>query len=124
MPNIEQVVVEAAEKLTNAVNAYGPKATELVLEAGRMAALGDIVRGAVLLAASVVCFSMVALCLKKSNKLPEYSDLEPIYSIATLLLGVIGLFVSVVAAAYLSDIFAWIGLTHPEIYLAAKLLKL
>lgn len=45
MANVEQTIVDAADKLVKAVEVYGPKATSLVLETGRVAAMQDIARG-------------------------------------------------------------------------------
>ena len=124
MANVEQTIVDAADKLVKAVEVYGPKATSLVLETGRVAAMQDIARGFAFLAVACVCFAIAVICVKKSAKLTEQDIAEPLYFIG-MMVSSFGLLFSVIGALInLVDVFAWIGLQHPEIYLAAKLLKL
>lgn len=122
MANIEQVVADAAEKLTRAVEAYGPKATELVLETGRVAALQDIVRGLVFAAVCAICVLVVILCLKKAAKISEYDERKPVLFTGALFVGLGAIASLLCTGSYLINVSAWVGLYHPEIYLATKLL--
>lgn len=123
MANVEQVVTEASEKLMKVVDAYGPKATELVMETGRIAAIQDLIWGFTFLLSFGVCVWLTALCIKKER--PTYDiDLSILLHMAAMFLGVAALGSFIGAMVNLTYTFAWVGLQHPEIYLAAKLLKL
>lgn len=124
MANVEQTIVDAADKLVKAVEVYGPKATSLVLETGRMAAMQDLARGFAFLVVAGICFSLAVVCFKKAAKAPAHDDFAVIHFIGMIVSSFALLFSVIGALINLVDVFAWIGLQHPEIYLAAKLLKL
>lgn len=122
--NIEQVITNAADKLIKAVEAYGPKATDLVLETGRIAAIQEIVSGVAFLIGFLILCRISAGCSRKIVKLPNYDDEKIVWGFAVA--------VSLASAAIclgagmvkLVNVGAWVGMWHPEIYLAAKLLNL
>lgn len=122
MANIEQVVVDAADKLMKAVDVYGPKATSLVLETGRIAATQELATGFAFAAVALVALSAAGFCLFKFLNTERYED----DGWAGGIFVCVGIFLvtAIGAFTFLVNILAWVGLTHPEIYLAAKLLKL
>lgn len=122
MANIEQVVVDAADKLIKAVDVYGPKATSLVLETGRIAAMQELATGFTFAAVALIALSAAGVCLSKFLKAERYEN----EGWAASIFACVGIFLVTALGAFtfLLNILAWVGLHHPEIYLAAKLLKL
>lgn len=124
MSNVEQTIVDAADKLIKAVEVYGPKATSLVLETGRVAAMQELVTGFAFAAGALIALSAAWIFLRKFWKINDYDDgVEAVFA-ASVISVLLGLLAVPTAVAYLTNVFAWVGLNHPEIYLAAKLLKL
>lgn len=124
MANVEQTIVDAADKLVKAVEVYGPKATSLVLETVRVAAMQDIVTGFAFAAGALIALSAAWIFLRKLWKMNAYDDgVEAVFA-ASVISVLLWLLTVLTAIAYLTSVFAWVGLQHPEIYLAAKLLKL
>lgn len=116
--SFEQVVTQAADKLLKAIEAYGPQATQLILETGRIAAMQTLVTGAVLFAigAALAFASVILIRLDDDDSfsISMASVVVPMCAIGCLIVGSISL----------CSVYAWVGLTRPEVYLAAKLLKL
>ena len=137
MATLEQTVEIAADRLIKAVDAYGPKATELVLETGRIAAAQSIVYSIVSLIIGVVLLvvgTRLAVRWFKTFKEIEkekgdryHNDEEFKYVIGTaissfaVVAGSITTFCGVVS---MFNLWMWVGLWRPELYLAVKLLKL
>lgn len=124
MANVEQTIVDAADKLVKAVEVYGPKATSLVLETGRMAAMQDLVTGFAFAAGALIALSAAWISLRRLWKMNAYDDGVEAFVAASVISVLLGLLTVPTAIVYLTNVFAWVGLNHPEIYLAAKLLKL
>jgi hypothetical protein len=124
--SIDQVVSDAADKLIQAIDAYGPKASALVLETGRMAALQEIIVGftcLVLVGLCIVAIVLGARGVSKALDADRYAE-PPVPAILVVIAGSIVGAVSLIGAlTNLINVIAWVGLTHPEIYLAAKLLR-
>ncbi len=116
---LEKIVTEAADKLVQAVETYGPKATTLVLETGRVAALQSLTPGFFWL-----LFSLSALPLAWwfNGKHKNWEDDG--WQAAALICWASSIVSFGISYVYLTNWFAWAGLWHPEIYLTAKLLKL
>lgn len=116
---LEKIVTEAADKLVQAVEAYGPKATTLVLETGRVAALQSLTPGIFWILFSI-CMLPLAWWLNSKHKNWEDDGYQFVALICIALsIGSFG-----ISYVFLTNWFAWAGLWHPEIYLTAKLLKL
>lgn len=124
MEKIDTVISQAADKLIKAVEAYGPQATELVLATGRVAALQEIVWGAAWLVILVVACAAASVCYRRSAALPKYDDGKIGWALCIAGCGIAGSISLIGAIIGLFNVFAWVGMKHPEIYLAAKLLKL
>lgn len=122
--NTEQVITAAADKLLQAIAAYGPKATEVVLETGRIAAMQEIVSGFVFLLVFLIVSTIGVFCIRKLMNLPKYDDEKVGWGFGTVSCGIIAVISLIGSLIGLVNVVAWIGIKHPEIYLATKLLKL
>ena len=117
-----QIIDKWAEKLSVAVSQYGPDATNLAIEVGRIGALNCVVGG---FAALLLATGLAALCWWLWLKVARAQDeaqlgLGLLASVVSL-----GCFACVFGALMqLSNVYAWAGIWHPEIYLAAKALNL
>jgi hypothetical protein len=116
LSKLETVAGEAAEKLMRAVEKYGPQATEITLEVGRVAAIQTIVTGIAALIAAYVGYRVAKWALAQ--------DWEGVEAIPTGVGGAIAVAGSIAGFLHLTNAFAWVGLFRPELYLAAKLLNL
>lgn len=119
------LIQQYADKISSIVKEYGPQVTQLALDIGRISAIQDLVYGglgvAILLGIAVNSI-FVFKCIKNDPGL---------HSLFNHLYVVISVFVSILFAIgggyliyKLLDIFSWVGIFHPEIYLAAKALNL
>lgn len=122
--NIEQMITDAADKMMQAVEAYGPKATELVLETGRVAAMQEIVSGFVFLLVLLIACGIGAICIRQIVNLPKYDDAKIGWSFGVGVCGIAAAIGLIGGLIGLVNMFAWVGIRHPEIYLAAKLFRL
>lgn len=116
---LEQIVTQAADKLVQAVEVYGPKATALVLETGRVAALQALTPGFFWLVFSIALLPLAWRANRKHNNWEDDG-----WQAAALICVAISVITFGVSYTFLTNWFAWVGLWHPEVYLAAKLLKL
>jgi uncharacterized membrane protein len=130
MEKFDAVISQASEKLIKAVEQYGPHATQLVLETGRVAALQSILNGvSVLIFGMLVYFLVVRPSYKKMKSdmggSGDFTNSDPLTVLGGVALGSVVTAGSIIfAISHLLNVFAWIGLSRPEIFLAAKLLKL
>lgn len=122
---LEQTITEAADKLLHAVEVYGPKATDLVLETGRVAAFQTIVAGFVFLwMLFLILYCMWCCCLRmQSYKDDNISDGPLAWGAAIGVLGLVGVVCLIGSLINLLNIFAWVGLWRPELYLASRALN-
>lgn len=132
------------EKVAEAVSAYGPKVGELAMALGRIGAAQHIAFGMILFCGFLCCFGVSLWLYKKYRKCSDIyngyyrrengsetssraeaniagdeKDVWFAFSFAPIIPAVLLLFFS---AAQLSNIYAWVGLWQPEVYLAAKAL--
>jgi len=134
---LEQTIEVAANQLIKAVETYGPKATDLVLETGRIAAAQsifysflDLIIGATLL---VVGMRLAIRWFKTAKEIEkeggerfrndEQFKCQILGGCASIVAvgGAITTFIGVISVC---NLWMWVGLWRPEIYLAAKLLNL
>lgn len=114
-----KTVTQAADKLLQAIEAYGPKATELVLATGKVAALQALTPGFFWLLMPALLIPLAFFFNKKHKSWDD--DGWQLVAIVCVFFS----FLSVAASyVYLTNWFAWVGLSRPEVYLTAKLLGL
>lgn len=112
------LVEKYADKLTDVLAQYSGPAADLALAVGRVAAIRDIVIAVALIVASGIG---AKLCIFLGKKTPEWDELA---GIPCVVVGVGSAAMAFIGGVGLLDIFAWVGMFHPEIYLAAKALGL
>lgn len=113
------------EKLSAALVQFGPQAADLALTVGRVGAVNELVSGFAALALAVVLLRYAVSPLFRKVRDAGYDDpLDPLYFCGSFFLSIVCAALLVGSAMSLTDIYAWVGLWKPEIYLAAKALKL
>ncbi len=121
---IEDTVNQAADKLIHAIEAYGPRATELALETGRWAAINNLVQAsACLIIGGTVVFVACKTLLRAIREM-NGDEVWIFAAVASVIAGIGGGGSFVVGIGGIFDMWSWVGLSHPDIYLAHKLLKL
>lgn len=126
------LVTQAANKLSEALHQYGPQAADFGLQVGRVASVQELVWGG----ASLIVF--IGICINQYLSIRyilkidfENKKTETQQGIA-MGWGVLSLFLSIIIGigtllsiwSHLFNAYAWIGLWHPEVFLAAKALNL
>jgi len=108
------------EKIGDLATQYGPQATELAMTVARVSAAQTIVIGAASIGVCYAAFKIGNWCLGilKDDELNAGAFVGAIISACCFVGGAISVFANFLNA------FAWIGLFHPEIYIAAKIMKL
>lgn len=134
MTDIAAVAAQAAEKMMQVAEKYGPGAVDLTLEVGRIAAAQTIVPGMIALVAAVFLLpkAVRSLCEANAASAAYYapggdraeSEAAGRAWLLFWICAVPSVPASLLAAFCLSNAFAWVGLFRPEVYLAAKLLNL
>lgn len=131
---LEEVAGQAAEKMMQVAEKYGPHAIDLTLEVGRLAAAQLILPGIIALMVLLYCLPKALRQLPVAQKAsaaywgPEGGRVER--QIMDSAWARFWFFVvpsvpaAIVTALCLGNASAWVGLFRPEIYLAAKLLNL
>jgi hypothetical protein len=126
---IEDTINQAADKLVHAIEVYGPKATELALETGRMSALNEIIQStSAFLVGGALLFGSYKVIRTAFRKVEvEKVDEDGPWIAAGIIAGFIGVGATIalfVGFFSLLDVWPWVGISHPDIYLAHKMLKL
>lgn len=121
---LETTIDAAAQKLIEAAEKFGPQATDTLLATGRVIAQRDLylsfLQGGLALSLLTVFLFMTAVIFKR---VAEDKDYIP----ALLGSGFMCCAMAIVlinALFWLCDPVLWVGLSRPEVYLAAKALKL
>jgi hypothetical protein len=130
----------AATKFSEVVATYGPKAAEMTLALGKVAALKDLVTAGVGVAGGGALLIWVTRPLVKMGLEEVKNPTGPLYSYRTereasegkMILSILGSIASGFSGALLVGInmvsllnpILWISLARPELYLAAKALNL
>lgn len=113
-----------ASKIEEILEEYGPDAVELTEQVGRVGAIDDLVPGLVALIIaifSVISFAWVAKRAKRADEEEDASIVGPCV-FAGMIAFVASLVSLIVTFGELVDVWAWVGLAHPEVWLASKML--
>lgn len=128
---IDDVITKAADQISSAVEKYGPQAVDFSRELGRLAAGQQILFGIGSLLVAALIYWLIALPLHRKIKAdwPEgetdvFDAIEPPVGIGWFFAHLAVVIFCIGGIYDLLNIFAWVGLWRPEIYLAAKFLRL
>lgn len=116
---LEDTIDHAANSIMKAVEAYGPQATNLVLETGRIAAINQLTLAGLLLVLAIPLM-ILGFCFNAKHKNWDSDG----WQLAAIAVWMGSSMLTIGAVIRLADAYVWVGLWHPEIYLAAKLLHL
>ncbi len=119
---------EFAVSVIDAVEKYSPEAAQLALEVGRIEAIQEVVLCVVLILGSTLAFFMskglMKIAVKKEAEREERSlasDAEIGATVGSIISGAISLILFVCFIFNLINVPAWVGMWHPEVYLAHRL---
>jgi hypothetical protein len=116
-----------ASQLGDALHKYGPDAAQLALAIGRVGAIQTVGSGlicaaiAVAAAKAVVKFVTIGRGIKDPDK--EFGYVMTL-AVGGAVIGIAGFACAISAIVYLTNLYAWVGMFNPAIYLAAKALNL
>lgn len=115
---MEEKFLEYLTKLENALTEYGPQAAELTLEVARVGAIQTVLIGVVCLIL-FVCGSFVA-----HKSMAKVFVEEDGSAVLPACIGImVAIFSSAPAFMYITNLYAWIGMFRPEIYLISKAIQ-
>ena len=115
------IIDKVAGALEKATTSHGPQAVELALEVGRMAAIRDVVSGFV----GAVGFGVLVLWLYRRLTVhigdhDDFFDSNPILVIGGGITLILAGMICIINISELTKIHAWVGMFHPEVYLAYR----
>lgn len=122
-------LVEAVSTaLANAAEKYGPKATELTLESARILAAQDLVRPAIGTFFGLCILSFGLLLFRHGWKINDASDRTwkrpgDVFEIVGVFSIAFSFFVLLLSVCNLIDIRSWVGLWHPDLYIATGIVE-
>ena len=126
---IDDAVAGAADKLIQAIEKFGPQAVGFSMDLGRIAAVQSLLWGVASLAMALLTWRFAArpLLAKIRSDIGEHGEIFDTDPITFFGCGATHVFAGLFlldAVVKLANIFAWVGLVRPELYLAAHFLKL
>lgn len=122
---MDQVFDKYLEKLSAALEQFGPHSAELAIAVGRIGAAERVLWGFILAALAVaLLWGALLPLLRKLRTAQIDDDSTAVYFAGALIAGTVCFFLFGQALSNLTDLYAWAGLWRPEVYLAAKALKL
>lgn len=122
--SLETAVDAVAQKLIDVVAKVGPQATETVLATGSVLAKRDLylsfLQGGISLLFLIVCGVVIPYLWRIADNDEEFVPIC-LFAIGGALVSAFFLIHSIF---WIADPVLWMGLSHPEVYLAVKALKL
>lgn len=117
-----------ADKLGEVISQYGPDAADMALELGRIGAIHVIASGvgnAVVSAGLAYVVFRLGIVVRDENKKDIFKQRDGVLVggfIGGAIAAVGSVLAGAVAISQISNVYAWVGLFRPEIFLAAKAL--
>ncbi len=122
-PNIEKQAVEFLRRINDALDVAegaAPHTWELLLQSVRVEAIGDLITGTLWLMFGLITLALSIYGMQKAKTDGEISVIVSLF----IVFGVGPVFISL---SFLADIWTWVGITNPELWIAneatSKLLK-
>lgn len=123
MDQMQHGAAMIAKQMQELAKQYGPKVVDAALIVARIDAIQILVLGFCWLIGLIICVSWVVYCIKRNTELKNRSDGGwLVVAFTTGLFPALCCCVGVVT--YLFNVFAWAGVFHPEIWIAAKVMHL
>ena len=125
--NVIDKAMVGAEKLAQAlqrmVEAYGSDAIDLALNVARIDAFSHLVPGSVCAVVATALFFFFRFAAKKWDE--DYASQTGHYKhsswdVPTIISALLGTVLSVIAVAFLFNIWAWVGIFYPELWIVKK----
>ena len=122
-------IEDKAVEIISQLQALGPQITDLALQTARVGALGTIVWGAVFSTAAIFAWRVIARRVWPWALQREGLDFSARvdreigggFALAFSIFG--ATLLTVGALINITNLYAWIGIWHPEIYLASKVIS-
>lgn len=122
--SLEIAVDAAAQKLIDVVAKVGPQATETLLATGSVLAKRDLylsfLQGGIALLCLFACGVVIPYLWRRAD---DEEDFVPVCLFA-IVGALVSAFFLINSIFWIADPVLWVGLSHPEVYLAVKALKL
>lgn len=122
MEQVTDLVREFAGKLSDLASQYAQPAWELALVTARVGALNELMPAIVSLFASIVAAYVSLFAYKKCDNI-DYT-LRELFVTVSILSGFLSALLCVLFFLTIGNVYAWVGLFYPEVWLAYKLLGL
>lgn len=119
---LEEKLIEAADKLMNLAEQYGPDTVDLVLASARVSGINDMVSGVVAVAVLLLSLHFCRKIWRARLKGKEDWDALVGWAVGAIWLGILASVASVVSIVYLTDAWTWTAIIEPKIYIAHKVL--
>lgn len=108
-----------ADQLQELAKQYGPDVADAALMMARIDAAQGLVGGVVAAVITWVCFVSTRSLIKKAKAQPY-----EMWDVGAIIVGVCGAFAALVAVLTLADIWRWVGIFEPKLWLAKRILGL
>jgi hypothetical protein len=106
-------LVQIADQIQSTLVAKGPEAVNLMLAATRIDAIQNLIWGAVFIVGGIICIYVSFKSYKYCKEITFLTFMFALFGMSAIITGVLGF----------CDIFSWIGIWHPDIYIAHQLLN-
>lgn len=110
------------QHLADAIVHAAPQVTDIALNSVRVQAAGGILGGLVAVGFAIAGGVAMRWCYRHRNDDADDADLW--IFVGAIFFGLIALIGSIIGATQLFDIWVWVSLFHPELWIAHKLLAL
>ena len=120
---ITQKVLQLTDMVTNALIAAAPKAQQVVLATAKISAINNLILPIFLFSLTIMLLFSIPFFLKYRKKCVDKNEKE-LYELAILLaFGFSAVLMLLSVYNGLFDVFSWVGIWHPEIYLTHELMQ-
>lgn len=117
----QQAIASFADKLTDLAKQYGPEVADAALQMARIDALSGLVPAIFTVAATVIVGPKVVRNLRKWQEKDPY---DPGPLILLVVSGAVAAIFNLAAIMTLLDVWRWVGVFEPKLWLAKRILGL